>query len=102
MKMQLYWVPWNCYPRSENEHPRPGQFVFGDNDDETVRGFVSEVDDNLERSLLCLFESTMLEVPTAEIVQAEITMDEVMDRLKIALDANPSIKPQWQQAMQVS
>lgn len=97
--MQLYWVPWSEFPRGPDDLPRPGQFVFKDNDSDTLSGFIAEVDYKGERSLLCLFAPDDLDVPDAEVVNERISDDEVMARLQSALDQNPTIKPQWIEAL---
>lgn len=98
--MQLYWVPWLEYPRGQADLPRPGQFVFKNNDSDTLSGFIAGVDYNCERSLFCLFEPDDLDLPEAEVLSAAISDAEVMERLHLALEANPALKPQWIEAVQ--
>lgn len=102
MKTQLYWLPWNFYPRADDEVPRPGQFVFKSNDDETLTGFVADVDYNLEKTLFCLFEPADLNIPELESVKQQMTENEMLNLLKTALDTNPKMKEEWQQTLQSS
>lgn len=97
--MQLYWVPWLEYPRGQSDFPRHGQFVFKNNDSDTLSGFIADVDYSLERSLLCLFEPDDLDVLEAEVISPAISDAEVMERLRLALEVNPMIKSQWIEAL---
>lgn len=96
--MQLYWVSWTAYPRGEDDLPRSGQYVFEHDDSNWLAGFVAEVDYNKEKSLLCLFKPTDLNLPQAEVVRQSIPDKEVYDRLATALKANPAMKREWIEA----
>lgn len=80
------------------EHARPGQFVHRGNDDEIVRGFISEVDYENERVLIVLFQPVEVK-PFATVVYKQVSEDFWVAKLRKALDANPDIKEQWREVL---
>lgn len=95
--MQLYWVSWPFFTRSERDIPKPAQFVLEDHDSGEVCGFIAEVDKNLERSLICLF--CPREIPHAVAILASeatsLSDGEIYQKLQAALKINPSAKSAW-------
>ena len=89
--MQVYWVAW-----SADRTPTPGDMVHFSNEDQVARGFVSEV--NGPRILVYLFEPIEAK-PFATIVHEEIPDSVWSERLFSVLDANPTAKETWRQAM---
>lgn len=95
MLMQVYWLPWSEIAQSNDNQPRPAQFVFTNNEDRSVRGFVSEVDVILRRFQICLFEATDLDIPAAELVYERINNEDVSRMLRDAFAANPAMAREW-------
>jgi hypothetical protein len=90
---QLYYLP----PTADNlENAAPGQFVYGGDDDDFVRGFIVEV--TMDRLILCLWEPK--ELPDAAVVLANrLDQDTMYELLEGALKKNPSMRKHWASAL---
>lgn len=91
MKGQLYRVELTD---DAAMNAKPAQFVFPANYDDTVIGFVNDVDIDNRESELCLFSPSNLP-EGARCVQETLSEAVFIEMLRIALDKNPEMKEEW-------
>ena len=95
-KVQEYFLPFN---EGQEELVRSGQFVYENNDSDIVCGFISTV--NEYGYNICLFDAldTQALPVYAHLCAGPQSIDWVMQKLELALLANPSMREQWVKAL---
>jgi hypothetical protein len=89
---QVYWL---ALPKvADIKDVRPGQFVFHDNADNEVRGFIAEVDRANKRALFCLFEPAKVKAKSI-VVHEHVEDSWWKKRLGDILKADAQIAEHW-------
>lgn len=90
---QLYYLS----PTGDNlENAAPANFVYSDDEDDFVRGFIVEV--TIDRLTVCLWEPSEL-AKGAVVLANQLATDVVYELLQDALKKNPAMRKHWAEAL---